>query len=1171
MQVFAPKEPAKAGDTHNWHNLSGIARAIAVFTAASKSSKRWVIVTGSPQESLEWQSYFDFILRYGDQTELDIIEFCDRETLPYDHFSPHPDISSSRLATLYRCLNSSGGIVITTAASLQTRLCPTEYISQQSLVVNQGDKLNEKQFIQALINNGYQRNESVYEHGEFAVRGGLLDLFPMGSNCPYRIELFDDEVESLRSFDAESQRTLNTLEGIMILPASEVRLDKQGINQFRDQWHLEFHNNPENCPVYQDTVAGISTGGVEAYLPMYFKHTSTLFNYLGDDCVFVLDSKIPQTIEHFYDEVEQRFEQHNIDPTRPLLSPHKLYLNQQDYFESLKSHSKIVISCETNGSQTNASRGDFVFESWVNPDLRIDEHHQTPFKKISEFVDTQTDEAPRIIVCVESTGRKELLLEQFNSANIVARELDSLTSDFDSNNATLEIAIADFNKGSFFASGESSWGNKKSLILAEPELLGVNLKPKAQQEKARAHIAEAAIHSLMELSVGAPVVHIDHGVGRYLGLERMPVVLDRNERVDAEFLALSYANDDKLYVPVTHLHLIGRYMGGDEDTAPLDRLGSEHWQNTRRKALEQVKDTAAELLAIYAQREAREGFEHKLPEEDYKRFAEQFPFEETVDQKLAIEAVVADLCRSRPMDRVVCGDVGFGKTEVSMRAAFVAVQNSKQVMMLVPTTLLAQQHAASFAERFADWPVKVDVLSRFRTSSEQKQVLADFASGKIDILVGTHKLIQKDIRTSSLGLVVIDEEHRFGVSQKEQLKKICVNVDLLTMTATPIPRTLNLAMSGLRDLSIIATPPARRLSVKTFVQERKTSLIKEAILRELLRGGQVFYLHNDIDKIDGTAAEIEELVPEARVVVGHGQMPERELEQVMSSFYHKQFNVLVCTTIIETGIDIPNANTIIIERSDKFGLAQLHQLRGRVGRSHHQAYAYLFTPHRKSLTRDAEKRLEAIEESQDLGSGFMLATHDMEIRGAGELLGSQQSGQIHSLGYSMYLEMLEQAVQAIKSGEEFDIDIASKPAGEINLHVPALIPDDYLPDIQLRLSLYKRIANAESEAALRDLKVEMIDRFGLLPPPVNNLFAITSIKLKTQPIGIDKVNCGHSGGFLEFSKKTQIEPITLVKLVQSEPNCFKIKSGTKLYFTQELDSLDERLAWIGDLTEKLSA
>ncbi|MBT8139599.1 MAG: transcription-repair coupling factor, partial [Pseudomonadales bacterium] len=651
----------------------------------------------------------------------------------------------------------------------------------------------------------------------------------------------------------------------------------------------------------------------------------------------------------------------------------------------------------------------------------------------------------------------------------------------------------------------------------------------------------------------------------------MPVPITSGESVDAEFMALEYAGGDKLYVPVTSMHLIARYMGGDEDSAPLNKLGTESWQNAKRRAINNVRDVAAELLAIYAKRHAMQGYAHGLDEQAYAKFSEQFPFEETVDQAATIEAVIADMQASNAMDRLVCGDVGFGKTEVAMRAAFVAVHNSKQVMLLVPTTLLAQQHLQNFQDRFGDWPVKVDALSRFRSAAEQKRVLEQFAAGTIDILIGTHKLIQKPIANKDLGLVIVDEEHRFGVTQKEQLKRLCANVDLLTMTATPIPRTLNMAMAGLRDLSLITTAPSRRLSVKTFVREKQTSLVQEAMLRELLRGGQVFYLHNDVSSIDRAARELEELLPDARVAVGHGQMAERELEQVMTDFYHKKHNVLVCTTIIETGIDIPNANTIIIERADKFGLAQLHQLRGRVGRSHHQAYAYLFVPNRRALTHHAEKRLQAIEEAQDLGAGFMLATHDLEIRGAGELLGSEQSGQIHSVGFSMYLDMLDRAVSSLKAGEDIDIDAPLKLQGDIKLAIPALIPDDYLPDIHMRLILYKRIANANDEAALRELKVEMIDRFGLLRPEINNLFELMRLKLAAVPLGIAKIDAGENGGFIEFGNKTPIDPLKIVKLVQQSPDIFQLRGATRLNFSVDLPESGARIAWMHQFLGELAA
>ncbi|MBF2968792.1 transcription-repair coupling factor, partial [Pseudomonas aeruginosa] len=699
---------------------------------------------------------------------------------------------------------------------------------------------------------------------------------------------------------------------------------------------------------------------------------------------------------------------------------------------------------------------------------------------------------------------------------------------------------------------------------AESPLFGQRVMQRRRREKTRDG-GDAVIKNLTELREGAPVVHIDHGVGRYLGLITLEV-----DNQQAEFLMLQYAEDAKLYVPVANLHLIARYTGADDALAPLHRLGSETWQKAKRKAAEQVRDVAAELLDIYARRAAREGFAFKDPQADYASFSAGFPFEETPDQQSAIEAVVADMLAPRPMDRLVCGDVGFGKTEVAMRAAFVAVHSGKQVAVLVPTTLLAQQHYNSFRDRFADWPVSVEVMSRFKSAKEVENAARLLAEGKIDILIGTHKLLQEDVKFANLGLVVIDEEHRFGVRQKEQLKALRSEVDILTLTATPIPRTLNMAVSGMRDLSIIATPPARRLSVRTFVMEQQNAVIKEALLRELLRGGQVYYLHNEVKTIEKCARDLAELVPEARIGIGHGQMHERELEQVMSDFYHKRFNVLVASTIIETGIDVPSANTILIERADKFGLAQLHQLRGRVGRSHHQAYAYLLTPPRRQMTPDAEKRLEAIANAQDLGAGFVLATHDLEIRGAGELLGDGQSGQIQAVGFTLYMEMLERAVKAIRKGEQPNLEQPLGGGPEVNLRVPALIPEDYLPDVHARLILYKRIANAPDEEGLRELQVEMIDRFGLLPDPAKNLMRLTLLKLQAEKLGILKVDAGPQGGRIEFAADTQVDPLVLIKLIQGQPNRYKFEGATLFRFQVPMERPEERFNTLEALFERLT-
>ncbi|MBT8148455.1 MAG: transcription-repair coupling factor, partial [Gammaproteobacteria bacterium] len=854
--------------------------------------------------------------------------------------------------------------------------------------------------------------------------------------------------------------------------------------------------------------------------------------------------------------------------TRPLLAPTKLYQEVDECLGNIKAlgHVKLQATTENTGN-LRAERGEYAFNCSANPQLSIDDHSNEPLQNLQNFLLDAQYQHLNCLFCVESMGRREVLLEKLKNAGVNCIAVDDWPAFIDTCKAGKRqhgVVVSGFNQG-------AQLNDLQIAIVAEPELFGVAIKPRARKNRDKNTLAEATIHSLVELRCGAPIVHIDHGVGRYLGLDSMPVPVSHGHSIDAEFMTLEYAGGDRLYVPVTSLHLISRYMGGDENSAPLNKLGTDSWGKAKRKAIANVRDVAAELLAIHAKRRSLTGYAHVLNDEDYRRFCDQFPFEETVDQQQAIDAVVDDMQKLESMDRLVCGDVGFGKTEVAMRAAFVAVSNSKQVMMLVPTTLLAQQHFQNFQDRFADWPVKVDTLSRFRTASEQKTVLAQLANGTIDILIGTHKLIQKTINTKDLGLVIVDEEHRFGVSQKEQLKRLCAHVDLLTMTATPIPRTLNMAMAGLRDLSIITTPPARRLSVKTFVREKQASLVQEAMLRELLRGGQVFYLHNDVNTIERAARELEQLLPDARVAIGHGQMPERQLEQVMSDFYHKKYNVLVCSTIIETGIDVPNANTIIIERADKFGLAQLHQLRGRVGRSHHQAYAYLFIPNRKLLTSDAEKRLQAIEEAQDLGAGFMLATHDLEIRGAGELLGSDQSGQIQSIGFSLYLDMLDRAVSSLNNGEEIDLTSPLEILGEINLHIPALIPDDYLPDIHNRLILYKRIANAESNDALRELQVEMIDRFGLLREEVKNLFTLTQLKLAARPIGIKKIDAGEHGGFVEFTAKTHVDPLAIVKLVQESPHIFQLKGATRLNFKLDLPESRDRVEWVAGFIADLAA
>ena len=1157
------------GQIHAWHSLPGASAAVALLTNLEREKRFALVVTKDAGDTQEWYEALRFFAAKNNEFSLRI--FPDREVLPYDYFSPHPDIISERLNTLYHLQNETFGVCLVTASTLLARICPRSYINRDSLVIKVDQKFDAKQIKIQLDNAGYQHRDTVFEHGEYAVRGSLLDIYPMGSERPYRIELFDDEVSSLRTFDAETQRSLDKIKQIEILPAAEVCLDTQAINTFRDQWHNQFNHNPSVCPIYQDVLAGIPYAGIESYLPMFFDSTDTLLDFLPDNSLVFSYPGFEKTATDFLANVSDRYEQQAIDPTRPLLPPSSLYLKLDECFAKMSAFARISTNPTALDKQENSARGLFNCGAETNPQLLIDDHAENALTRLQAFLTSSNKnqgKTQHVLFCVESLGRREIFADKLKSIGIDAISCETWL-DFknavekNSDSTNIGIAVAAFNRGaSFPACGIS--------IIAEPELFGVTIKPKARSNKERNLLADAAIHNLIELNVGSPIVHLDHGVGRYLGLEHMPVDDGSGKIIDAEFLTLEYAGGDRLYVPVTSLHMISRYMGGDESMAPLNKLGSENWGNAKRKAIANIHDVAAELLDIYARRKSMQGFPFEVLNDDYQRFCNKFPFEETADQKTAIDAVIQDMQKDTAMDRLVCGDVGFGKTEVAMRAAFLAASNSKQIMLLVPTTLLAQQHFQNFQDRFADWPIAVDTLSRFKTSKEQSKVMASFKNGTTDILIGTHKLIQKDMEPKDLGLVIVDEEHRFGVRQKEQLKSLCANVDLLTMTATPIPRTLNMAMAGLRDLSIIATPPAKRLSVKTFVHEKQNGILKEALLRELLRGGQVFFLHNDVSSIERAAQELRDLLPDARVAIGHGQMPERELERVMSDFYHRRFNVLVCSTIIETGIDIPNANTIIIERADKFGLAQLHQLRGRVGRSHHQAYAYLFVPSRKLISRDAAKRLEAIEEAQDLGAGFMLATHDLEIRGAGQLLGDEQSGQMQSVGYTLYLDMLERAVTALKNGDSIDLAAPLNILGEINLHLPALIPDEYLPDVHNRLILYKRIASADSRDKLRDLQVEMIDRFGLLCDEIKNLFIIMEIKLRCIAVGIAKIDAGENGGYIDFTSNTAVDPMTIVGLVQNDYETFKLTGATRLTFSQFLPESQQRLQWVSALVDQLA-
>jgi len=1135
-----PSLPATAGKQH-WGNLPGAALSLAIAEAASHAKRFTLLLTADSQSAERLQEELSFFA-----PDLPVLHFPDWETLPYDLFSPHQDIISQRIAALYRLPELKHGVLVVPITTALHRLAPKRFLLGSSLVLQVGQQLDVNQMRGNLEAAGYRCVDTVYEHGEFAVRGALIDLFPMGSSQPYRIDLFDDEIETLRTFDPESQRSIDKVDSIKLLPAREFPLEKKAVTDFRGRFRERFDVDFRRCPIYQDLSTGITPAGIEYYLPLFFEETATLFDYLpADTQVFSLPG-IEKAAEQFWVDARSRYEDRRVDPERPLLPPADIFLPVEDCFARLKNWPRVVASQDDIEEGVGRTR----FNARALPDLAIQAKAGEPLAALRRFI----EEYPgRVLFCAESAGRREVLLELLARLKLKPREVADWP-EFTASKERLGICIAPLDEGLQL---------DELALIAESPLFGQRVMQRRRREKSRDG-GDNVIKNLTELREGAPVVHIDHGVGRYLGLVTMEF-----DGQAAEFLALMYAEEAKLYVPVASLHLIARYTGSDDALAPLHRLGSETWQKAKRKAAEQVRDVAAELLDIYARRAAREGYAFKDPLADYATFSAGFPFEETPDQQSAIEAVLADMLAPKPMDRLVCGDVGFGKTEVAMRAAFIAVHSGRQVAVLVPTTLLAQQHYNSFRDRFADWPVTVEVMSRFKSAKEVNEAVVKLAEGKIDIVIGTHKLLQDDVRFKDLGLCIIDEEHRFGVRQKEQLKALRSEVDILTLTATPIPRTLNMAVSGMRDLSIIATPPARRLSVRTFVMEQNNPTIKEALLRELLRGGQVYYLHNDVKTIEKCAADLAELVPEARIGIGHGQMRERELEQVMSDFYHKRFNVLIASTIIETGIDVPSANTIIIERADKFGLAQLHQLRGRVGRSHHQAYAYLLTPPRKQMTDDAQKRLEAISNAQDLGAGFVLATHDLEIRGAGELLGDGQSGQIQAVGFTLYMEMLERAVKSIRKGEQPNLDQPLGGGPEINLRVPALIPEDYLPDVHARLILYKRIANAVDEDGLKELQVEMIDRFGLLPEPTKNLVRITLLKLQAEKLGIKKIDAGPQGGRLEFAADTCVDPLTLIKLIQSQPTRYKFEGATLFRFLVPMERPEERFNTLEALLERL--
>ncbi len=1057
----------------------------------------------------------------------------DWETLPYDAFSPHQDLVSERLATLHEISSGNCDVLLVPATTALVRMAPPSFLAAYTFFFKQGEVLNEARLKTQLTLAGYAHVSQVMSPGEYSVRGGLIDIFPMGSVLPYRLDLFGDSIETIRTFDADTQRSLYPVREVRLLPGREFPMDEAARTAFRSRWREQFEGDPSRSTIYKDISNGIPSAGIEYYLPLFFDETATLFDYLPEQTHFVLIGDIDEAIQRFWVDTRSRYQFLKSDRQRPVLTPEALFLRDEDFFTELKSQARWVLN---NGGPASEISG-FL------PDLAVNRRADDPLSNLRAYL-LQTKQ--RVMICAESLGRRETLQQYFNDHDIRLSLCEGYT-DFASSDAKLMLGVAPLHTG--FALDEMAFITETELYAGSGKRIGRKKQEAVTQ-------VEHMVRDLSELKIGDPVVHSNHGIGRYMGL----VSMDLGEG-ETEFLHLEYAKETKLYVPVSQLHVISRYSGASPDDAPLHALGSGNWEKAKRKAAQQIRDTAAELLNLYARRALRQGHAFEFSAKDYEAFADSFGFEETPDQAAAITAVIEDMTSGKPMDRLICGDVGFGKTEVALRAAFVAVMGGKQVAILAPTTLLAEQHAQTFADRFANWPVRIGELSRFRTGKEISLALKGMGDGTLDIVIGTHKLLSADIKFSRLGLVIIDEEHRFGVRQKEVLKSLRAEVDVLTLTATPIPRTLGMALEGLRDFSIIATAPQKRLAIKTFVRSEDNSVIREACLRELKRGGQVYFLHNEVETIENRKAMLEALIPEARIAVGHGQMHERDLEKVMRDFVAQRYNILLCTTIIETGIDVPTANTIIMHRADKFGLAQLHQLRGRVGRSHHQAYAYLLVHDVQGLTKQANRRLDAIQQMEELGSGFYLAMHDLEIRGAGEVLGDNQSGEMHEIGFQMYSDMLSEAVRSLKNGKEPDLAAPLSTMTEINLHIPALLPSDFCGDVHERLSIYKRLANCCKAEAIDDLQEEMIDRFGKLPEPVKSLLETHRLRVAAKPLGIIKIDAHSEAATLQFEPQPPIDAMRIIELVQKNKH-IKLNGQDKLRITANMPDLAARVAQI---------
>ncbi|MBY4595277.1 transcription-repair coupling factor [Ottowia caeni] len=1144
---------------------SADALLLAQLAAREKAAGRLTaIFTSDPADARRLQDELAFFA-----PSLRVVMFPDWETLPYDSFSPHQDLISERLATLWAIKQREADVVFVPATTALYRVAPPAFMAGYTFHFKTGQKLDEAALKSQLTLAGYTHVTQVSAPGEYAVRGGLIDLFPMGSPMPYRVDLFDDEIDSIRSFDPDTQRSLYPVPEVRLLPGREFPMDDDARAKFRSRWRELLEGDPTKSRIYKDMGNGVATAGIEYYLPLFFDQTATVFDYLGEGATLALHGDLEAAFQQFWQDTRDRFRLAQGDPERPVLPPEALFLSTEDFYRTSKPHAQIALrtalaptasdQVPTDGN-SDSNHASVFAEFDTLPPLTVVRGANDPLARLHTHIAATPQ---RVLLLAESDGRRESLLDFLRASGLNPPAFDSLEEFESTRDEKVGIATAALAQG--FA-----WLEGGIDLVTETELFATGTGARRRKKQEQVSDVEALIKDLSELNVGDPVVHAQHGIGRYRGLVNMDLGGKNPDGTPAlqEFLHLEYAGDAVLYVPVSQLHLIGRYTGVSADEAPLHKLGSGQWEKARRKAAEQVRDAAAELLNIYARRAAREGHAFRYSPQDYEQFAADFGFEETADQKAAIHAVIQDMISPQPMDRLVCGDVGFGKTEVALRAAFVAVTGGKQVAFLAPTTLLAEQHFQTLKDRFAKWPVKIAEMSRFRSQKEITAALKGIAEGSVDILVGTHKLLSEKTKFKNLGLLIIDEEHRFGVRHKEAMKQLRAEVDVLTLTATPIPRTMGMALEGLRDLSVIATAPQRRLAIKTFVRNEGTGVIREAVLRELKRGGQVYFLHNEVETIENRRQALEKILPEARIAIAHGQMPERELERVMRDFVAQRFNVLLCSTIIETGIDVPSANTIVIARADKFGLAQLHQLRGRVGRSHHQAYAYLMVPEIESLTKAASQRLDAIQQMEELGSGFYLAMHDLEIRGAGEVLGENQSGNMMEIGFQLYNEMLSEAVRSLKAGKEPDLLSPMQATTEINLHSPALLPNDYCGDVHLRLSFYKKLATAKTSEQIDGLLEEIVDRFGKLPTQAQTLIDVHRLRVLSQPYGVQKVDAAPGVINISFTPNPPIDPMAIIQLIQKN-RYIKLAGNDKLRIERELPDPNARAQMVRDVLRNL--